>query len=94
MAGIYPHKTTTDTLPAEIDYIRRSRQSERLMAEMAASGEGGRTASWDFLVRSSREHVSDLQCTSTPKCYNNFIPFSPPYNQFMYSVKNMAGPRM
>ena len=26
--------------------------------------------------------------------YNNFIPFSPPYNQFMYSVKNMAGPRM
>ena len=25
---------------------------------------------------------------------NNFIPFSPPYNQFMYSVKNMAGPRM
>ena len=68
MAGIYPHKTTTNTLPAEIDYIRRSRQSERLMAEMAASGEGGRTASWDFLVRSSREHVSDLQCTSTPKC--------------------------
>ena len=37
------HKTTTDTLPAEIDYIRRSRQSERLMVELAAKwGEGGR----------------------------------------------------
>ena len=64
-----------------------------------SAGIRGATAKPEASPRTTQSRIADRRTTlqgglKVDPRFNNFIPFSPPYNQFMYSVKNMAGPRM